>query len=270
MGPSLDPVPIGPSPPWVMVVGAAFGGATLLGFFLFAYLAGTRPEFICNAFAILAVIFALGASLSAGFIGGAAAINGSFGSAGKDNAVAFSAGGGIAVLFIALWTFNSYFKEDVCKGLVSKVAFLEQKLLEGQKTADDREKKIWDLTSDYEKRLSESDKRMNDLRSQPITIVARTDQASSTPLNQLLVTFTGKQGPQLATRVKGTNVFKIPRQDLDDNDPGIYLSIDPLLSPQADPGTIVVERIDHNIDPLRISLTLHYSHVSQQPHRDQF
>jgi hypothetical protein len=266
MAPS-DPAPIGPSPPWVMIIGAFFGGLTLIGLFVFAYLASKDPAFICNAFAILAAIFALGVSLSASFIGGAAAVNGSFGSTAKENAIAFSAGGGIAVLFIALWAFNSYFKDGVCKSFQTKiddfqtqVGNLRQEIIDRKKTIDDRDKKLADLATDYEKRV-------RDLKSQPITIVARTDQASSTPLNQLRITFTGKQGPQDAARVKGTNVFTIPRQDLDDNDPGIYLVLDPLLSPpQTEAGVIVVERIDHNIDPLRINLTLHYSHSSSLPH----
>ena len=106
-----EPGPVGPAATWVMVVGAIFGAITLAGLFAMAFLAGARPTFICNSFALLAAVFALGAALSAAFIGGAAGARGQLGAAAQQNSLAFSVGGGIAVLIIAFYVFQS-FKPD--------------------------------------------------------------------------------------------------------------------------------------------------------------
>jgi hypothetical protein len=106
--PPVDPLPIGPAATWVMVLGAIFGGATLLGLFVFAFLASTNPSFICNSFTLLAAVFALGVALSAAFIGGAAVARGQLGATAQQNTLAFSAGGGIAALFIAFYVFQVF------------------------------------------------------------------------------------------------------------------------------------------------------------------
>ncbi|TPI25119.1 hypothetical protein FJ414_30905 [Mesorhizobium sp. B3-1-6] len=89
------------------IVGAIFGAITLLGLFTFAYLAGTSDQqFICKSFQLLAAVFSLGASLTAVFLGGAAAaeggINGGF-------SIRFGLTGGVAVLVIMFVIF-SYFQ----------------------------------------------------------------------------------------------------------------------------------------------------------------
>ncbi|MBY0296538.1 MAG: hypothetical protein K2X71_10930 [Methylobacterium sp.] len=110
--PVPSPMPAGgPGGTWAIIVGAIFGAITLMGLFIFAYLAAQNPNFICSTFTLLAPIFALGCALSAGFIGGAAAANGNLGAAAQNNTIAFTAGGGIAVLFIAFFAFQS-FKPD--------------------------------------------------------------------------------------------------------------------------------------------------------------
>ena len=99
-------VPIGPTPQWAMIVGSIFGAITLLGLFLFAYLAANNQSFICNSFALLAAIFALGSALSASFIGGAAAASGQLGTAAQNNVLRYSLGGGVSVLVIVFLVFQ--------------------------------------------------------------------------------------------------------------------------------------------------------------------
>jgi hypothetical protein len=105
----LEPMPIPPPAPWAMILGAVFGGLTLAGLFVFAFMAAKDASFVCNSFTLLAPIFALGAALSAGFIGGAAAAGGQLGDAAQTHTMKFSVGGGVAVLFIAFVGFQ-YFK----------------------------------------------------------------------------------------------------------------------------------------------------------------
>ncbi len=105
----LEAMPIPPPAPWAMILGAVFGGLTLAGLFVFAFLAAKDASFVCNSFTLLAPIFALGAALSAGFLGGAAAAGGQFGDAAQTHTMKFSVGGGVAVLFIAFVAFQ-YFK----------------------------------------------------------------------------------------------------------------------------------------------------------------
>lgn len=89
---------------WPVVVGAVFGAITLAGLFGFAFLAGTSsPQFICRSFQLLAGVFALGAALSAAFIGGGATATNS-----SPFPIVFSVGGGVAVLFIAFFSFNHF------------------------------------------------------------------------------------------------------------------------------------------------------------------
>lgn len=107
---AVTPTPIQPASGWSLIAGAIFGGVTLLGFFLFAFLAGTSGTgFVCNSFELLAAVFSLGAALSAGFIGGGARAQGS-----PTSAFAFGVGGGVAVLLISFVAF-SYFKPKNCE-----------------------------------------------------------------------------------------------------------------------------------------------------------
>jgi hypothetical protein len=99
---------------WVMILGAIFGGITLIGLFVFAYLASKSPDFVCNSILLLAAVFALGAALSAGFIGGAASATGQFGDTARNNSLAFSVGGGIAVLIIVFLAVQ-YFRPTNCE-----------------------------------------------------------------------------------------------------------------------------------------------------------
>ncbi|MGY8636503.1 hypothetical protein RAD15_28925 [Bradyrhizobium sp. 14AA] len=257
------PARIGPNPTWVSITAAVFGGVTLLGFFVIAYWTGSNPDFVCAAFLPISVIFSLGAALSAGFIGGAAAVNGTFGSKGQDNAVAFSAGGGIAVLFIALYAMNAQFKEDVCRGLATKVSILEQKVTIQERDLSVRQTSIDELKKEALRVAQEIESRVKTFHAQPIKIAASTEQASTTPLKQLSVTYIGKQGPELAKRTaEGTNVFKIDLADMNDDDRRIGLEVDPLLASESGPVSIVIDKISHQIDPLRIDLVLHFTRTN--------
>lgn len=256
------PARIGPNPLWVNITGALFGGVTLLGFFVFAYWTDKNPNFVCSAFLPIAVIFSLGAALSAGFIGGAAAINGSFGSAGQNNVLAFSAGGGIAVLFIALYFMNTYFKEDACKGLRKQVSDLEEKVASQITDLSARQKAIDELNQKALNLAQEGEVKIKTFRSQPIRIAATTEQASTTPLKQLSITYIGKLGPEIAKRIEGTNVFKIDVAEMHEDDRRIALEVDPLLSSEAGAVSIVIDKISHQIEPLRIDLVLHFNRTN--------
>jgi hypothetical protein len=107
---------VGPAaaPPWVLVVGAVFGAVTLVGFFVFAYLAATAPEIVCNSYNLLAPVFSLGVGLSSAFLGGAAAVNGKIKVLGISSPVAVAMSGGIAALAIAFILFNN-FAPDNCR-----------------------------------------------------------------------------------------------------------------------------------------------------------
>ena len=105
-----------------MIVGAVFGAATLLGLFIFAYLAATNPDFVCNSFVLLAAIFALGCALSAGFIGGAAAATGQLRSRAANNVLQYSVGGGVAILVIVFIIFQ-FLKPPHCASPVSMLDF---------------------------------------------------------------------------------------------------------------------------------------------------
>jgi hypothetical protein len=105
---SNSPTPIAvPSSAWPVVVGAIFGGITLVGLFFFIYVAGvSEKQFVCRSFPILAAAFSLGAALSAVFLGGAAAAQGK---AAGPISFSFGVGGGVAVLVICFLIF-SYFR----------------------------------------------------------------------------------------------------------------------------------------------------------------
>jgi hypothetical protein len=119
------PVEIRTSPDWIMVVGAGFGGITLIGLFVFAFLAGTAYKgFICDSFRLLAAVFAFGAGLSAAFMGGRAAAQGQLGAAGERFSFAYALGGGVAFFVITFLLF-SHFPPDNCEPPTPKRATLE-------------------------------------------------------------------------------------------------------------------------------------------------
>lgn len=240
----LRPIPIGPAPTWVHVLGAVFGGITLVGLFVLAFFASKDPKFICNSFSLLAAVFALGAALSAGFIGGAAAITGNFGSTAKNNALAYSAGGGVAVLILAFWGF-SYFKGDDC---------------DLQHIITSKSNEIGTLQDEMDK----LEKKIRILKGGPITIVVKSRHPGR--LKQVLIQYNSKKnrGPRNAER-QG-NVFKIERADLFEDDPGIFISYDTSMLPAElegrPPPPISIQRLDPQVDPLRIQLFLDFPRLT--------
>lgn len=87
-------------PGWVIILGAIFGGLTLV-FFMVLVLGGI-PISRGNHF-LICIIFALGCGLSASFLGGAAAASGNIPLPYvKTHPIQFSVGGGIAVIVIVL------------------------------------------------------------------------------------------------------------------------------------------------------------------------
>ena len=103
------PIPIRTGPDWAMIVGAGFGGITLIAMLVFAFLAGTgHKNLICDSFQLLAVIVAFGAGLSAAFMGGRAAAQGQLGSVGQQFSVTYGLGGGVAFFAIAFLLFSSF------------------------------------------------------------------------------------------------------------------------------------------------------------------
>jgi len=97
-------------------VGAIFGGVTLIGFFIFAFIAGTGyANFICSTFQLLAAVFAFGAALAVTFMGGGAAARGQFGNQAQSYALVFGLGGG-AAFFVITFIMFSIFRPE-CKTL---------------------------------------------------------------------------------------------------------------------------------------------------------
>jgi hypothetical protein len=252
------PVPIGPTPVWVMALGAVFGGITLIGLLVFAYIAGKDASFVCNAFTVLAAVFAFGAALAAGFIGGGAAVTGNLGATAKNYAMLFSAGGGIAVFFIAFGLFH-FFKGDVCardsaeQRHRAEVGQLEARLKEHKTIIEQRTATVAQLEED--KRALE--KKIASLKEQPITIVAISSRTAS--LKQITIEYNSKtEGWKRASRAN--NVFKIQLSDLNLDDPGIFVSYDrsELTAEWEDQELppVGIERFDHQFDPLSIKLFL--------------
>jgi len=109
-GAELEPPPldapgarVDDRPRWVLILGAVFSGITLLFFMLLVLAAVFGYDVPANARFLVVVVLALGAAMSAGFLGGAAAIHGKIQfSPIQDNPIAFSTAGGVAVLIIVL------------------------------------------------------------------------------------------------------------------------------------------------------------------------
>ena len=99
--------------PWVVVSGAIFGGLTLLFFMGLTLLSVFDYEIPCDSRFLVVAIVAFGASLSAAFLGGAAAAKGAIPiPLVKDHPVSFSVSGGIAVLVVLLLLSNRLFVKD--------------------------------------------------------------------------------------------------------------------------------------------------------------
>lgn len=250
------PIPIDSPPNWVAALGAFFGGTTLVGFFIFAFIAGNNPDFICNAFGLLAAVFAFGAALAAAFLGGAAAISGNLGSRAREAPLAFSAGGGVAVLFIALALFHS-FKGDTCD---SRLRGLEQKL----KGAQEKLEAALDNTAALQNKVVDRESELRKLKEQPLTIVA--DGVQRSLMRQLLIEYTNKNGDRKEAKRLDGNVFKIPYGDLLEEDPGIDLRYDSSEVPAQREGrgiSVSLQRIYHDMSPLRLRINVGFPDAAE-------
>lgn len=91
---------------WPRIAGAFFGALSLLGFYLFAFLARNDQSIVCHVWSLLTPVFAFGAALSVGFFGGSAAASGQLGDGAVGRAFKWSAGGGVAAFVIAFGLFK--------------------------------------------------------------------------------------------------------------------------------------------------------------------
>lgn len=88
---------------WVPILGAVFAGITLFFFMLLVLAAVIGYDVPPDSRFLVIVVLALGAAMSAAFLGGTAAIHGKLPfPAMRDNPIIFSTAGGIAVLLIVL------------------------------------------------------------------------------------------------------------------------------------------------------------------------
>ena len=100
-----------------MLVGAVFGGLTLLFLMLLVLFALQDKEVPCNSRLLIVFVLALGAALAAAFLGGDVTARGTvplpFGS---NKPIQFSAAGGVAVLIIVILIGNTVYANQGCKG----------------------------------------------------------------------------------------------------------------------------------------------------------
>lgn len=159
-----SPTSVGSVPRWAPIAGAAFGALTLLALIAVVYLASQQAMFVCNAFTPLAMLFAFGGALAAGFIGGAAAFQGQLGQKVQENAFIFTAGGGVAVLAGMFVIFNM-FKQPNCDlskrvdSLNTEVARLNSELQKAENTYNEKltaQKAASDLQLGGQKKTSEA------------------------------------------------------------------------------------------------------------------
>jgi hypothetical protein len=116
-------MPMQTNPPWVIIIGAVFGVIVLVGFFIFAFLAGTGNQgFICNSFELLAALFSFGAGLSGAFMGGGAAARGQLGDKGQRFSLVYGLGGGVAFFAITFLLFHLF--PPTCTGKQSQLELL--------------------------------------------------------------------------------------------------------------------------------------------------
>ena len=93
---------------WLARASMAIGLCVLVIFVGLALLAGIVPSFVCRSFVLLAAIFAFGAALAAGFIGGTAAAHGKLGDKAIQQSFQYSVGGGVAFFVIAFLIFMAF------------------------------------------------------------------------------------------------------------------------------------------------------------------
>jgi hypothetical protein len=228
------PGPVGLSQMWASIVGAVFGGITLVGLFAFALIAGREPQFICNSFTLLGSIFAFGAALAAGFMGGAAGVSGRIPFL-KDNVVAFSAVGGIAVFFIAFLIFQS-FDERVCN--YGKIKADEERLQKENGVLTDQIKAI---------------------QEEPFVFRAENIDAI---LKNVVLKYMDKYGEYRKVRANG-HTFTIDRADVGDLDEGFSLEAD--FPEPLSKRPIALERIVPGSSRWRMSLFLSVPSIEQTP-----
>jgi hypothetical protein len=233
--PPPAPMQVGPTQLWAAICGAIFGGVTLAGFFVIAFVAGNNPEFVCNGYTPLAAVFAFGAALSAGFIGGAAALAGNLGSTARNNALTFSAGGGIAVLFIGFLAFIHY-KGDVCKQA--------------------------DLMNTDTARIIKL------LREKDISITATTTHSEEPVLRIVTLRYNSVSKGERVSAPDHAGVFTIPWKDVLEADPGIEFGYDDSKQPAQwlerghGPPPISIERLEYSTYPPRIKIFLTFPRIT--------
>ncbi len=116
MSPIPDPPEAKPirSATWMKIVGAGFAFLLVLAFLGLGILASMRNDVVfgCDAFSFLAPAFAIGAAMSAVFLGGGAAIAGNLGEYFQTRPLTVSLTGGVAVLVIMFGIFFGLQPED--------------------------------------------------------------------------------------------------------------------------------------------------------------
>ena len=116
MSPIPDPPEAKPirSATWMKIVGAGFAFVLVMAFLGLGAMASMREDvvFNCDTFSFLAPGFAIGAAMSAVFLGGGAAIAGNLGEYFQTRPLAVSLTGGVAVLVIMFGIFFGLQPED--------------------------------------------------------------------------------------------------------------------------------------------------------------
>lgn len=103
-------------PFWIAVAGAAFSGVTLAFLMALVLMATLGREIPCTSRFLIVAVLAFGAALGSAFLGGSAAAKGEIPLPfAKEHPFQFSAAGGVAVLFIMLFTGNALFNSDACE-----------------------------------------------------------------------------------------------------------------------------------------------------------
>src|SRR5579871_2760146 len=102
--------------PWMIVVGAVFGGIVLVFFMALVVMATQGKEIPCQSHYLVVIVLALGIALSASFLGGAAAVSGSIPWAfANDHPVQFSLYGGVGVALIFLVVGWKTYASEPCR-----------------------------------------------------------------------------------------------------------------------------------------------------------
>jgi len=110
-------VPVAPL--WVVKLGAAFGGLVLLFFMVLVIITTLVRPVPCDSRFLVVVVLALGAALSASFLGGDAAAKGHLPIPfAKSHPIQFSAVGGVAVLLIVLLAGQQLYVTSSCGGAI--------------------------------------------------------------------------------------------------------------------------------------------------------